>query len=421
MTWTQSSARHMVKLKDLNYVKRVIRHNKKKADAIYYYSVPPGMPRAKIPYPIGSEENCAARFVNYVLTRNELSPKKKRDNQLGKQPPEPGSMSHLVAIYRGDRDLDIMPHIFWARLKEKTRKDYTRYLDIINERFGPFQVRDFTPEAIAKFRDSLAQVDDTGLPKKPYAGNNALAVMKALFKVAILKTSIFNMTVNPARDVGKFGKKDGVRARRQFWTYEQQETFCQVADKLDPQIGTAIRLLAYFGQRPGDTLAMKDTAYDGEKVDVVQEKTDERVRIPPHQDIKPLLDRIRQQARDRGRIGGPMIDFGFKGADLYSHFSKRWDLVKAEAVKLDPDLADLRRQDLRRTAVIRLSEAGCEVPQISAITGHTLASVTHILETYFVRTEVMAESAITKLQDWQQAQKKKEGLICQGKNLKLET
>ena len=44
-----------------------------------------------------------------------------------------------------------------------------------------------------------------------------------------------------------------------------------------------------------------------------------------------------------------------------------------------------------------LAEAGCTVPEIAAVTGHTLKHVTHILETYLARTKSLADAAIVKL------------------------
>jgi hypothetical protein len=61
----------------------------------------------------------------------------------------------------------------------------------------------------------------------------------------------------------------------------------------------------------------------------------------------------------------------------------------------------LNRQDLRRTAVIRLAEAGCTIPEITAITGHTPASANSILQTYLVTTYEMADAAITILEQSQ--------------------
>ncbi len=54
----------------------------------------------------------------------------------------------------------------------------------------------------------------------------------------------------------------------------------------------------------------------------------------------------------------------------------------------------LQARDLRRTAMVRLAEAGCTDIQIAAISGHTIDRTRQILETYVVRTEAMGEAAI---------------------------
>jgi hypothetical protein len=46
-----------------------------------------------------------------------------------------------------------------------------------------------------------------------------------------------------------------------------------------------------------------------------------------------------------------------------------------------------------------LAEAGCTVPEIASITGHSLRSVETILEKYLARTRALAESAIAKLEN----------------------
>jgi hypothetical protein len=45
-----------------------------------------------------------------------------------------------------------------------------------------------------------------------------------------------------------------------------------------------------------------------------------------------------------------------------------------------------------------LAEAGCTVPEIAAVTGHSLKHVTHILELYLSRTRQLADAAIVKLE-----------------------
>lgn len=56
--------------------------------------------------------------------------------------------------------------------------------------------------------------------------------------------------------------------------------------------------------------------------------------------------------------------------------------------------------DLRGTAVTLLAEAGCDVPQIAAITGHTLRSASAILEKYMARTRAQGVAAMAKLENY---------------------
>lgn len=54
--------------------------------------------------------------------------------------------------------------------------------------------------------------------------------------------------------------------------------------------------------------------------------------------------------------------------------------------------------DLRRTAVVRMAEAGCSTPEIAAVTGHELERTARILEVYLPRTPEMARNAVVKLE-----------------------
>ena len=59
-------------------------------------------------------------------------------------------------------------------------------------------------------------------------------------------------------------------------------------------------------------------------------------------------------------------------------------------------LDGLQHRDLRRTAMVRMAEAGCTTQQIAAVSGHEIATTTRILDTYIPRTAKMAEAAILK-------------------------
>lgn len=65
-----------------------------------------------------------------------------------------------------------------------------------------------------------------------------------------------------------------------------------------------------------------------------------------------------------------------------------------------PSLTGFRDQDLRDTAVTWLALAGCTVPEIAAVTGHSLQSITSVLEHYLARHPELADHAIAKLVAW---------------------
>lgn len=65
-----------------------------------------------------------------------------------------------------------------------------------------------------------------------------------------------------------------------------------------------------------------------------------------------------------------------------------------------PALAGFRDQDLRDTAVTWLARAGCSIPEICAITGHSLQSANSVLKHYLGLHPELAATALGKLADW---------------------
>lgn len=62
------------------------------------------------------------------------------------------------------------------------------------------------------------------------------------------------------------------------------------------------------------------------------------------------------------------------------------------------EVTDKQFRDLRRTAAVRLAEAGCTTEEVVAVTGHKIESGSNILETYLPRNAAMAANAIDKLE-----------------------
>ena len=91
---------------------------------------------------------------------------------------------------------------------------------------------------------------------------------------------------------------------------------------------------------------------------------------------------------------GPIILTNAQGHPWKANkFRKAWEAVAKKA-----GIVDRTFNDLRGTAVTRLSEADCNPQEIRPITGRTLASINRILERYCARTAKLAGAAILKLE-----------------------
>ena len=133
-----------------------------------------------------------------------------------------------------------------------------------------------------------------------------------------------------------------------------------------------------------------------------QSKTSARIRVRAHEDLLPFLLAARDRARAAGRIKTTIIDDLDWQPMKERYFAARWDQIAKRA----GIFGRLQRRDLRRTAVVRLDQAGSTTGEIASITGHTEKSINSIIGTYRVRTTETASNAILKLESFTQGQKR---------------
>ena len=145
-------------------------------------------------------------------------------------------------------------------------------------------------------------------------------------------------------------------------------------------------LALHTGQRQGDLLRLPWSGFDGNAITLRQGKSGRRVWVPCTRALRTALEAAPRRATTI--LTKPDGTSWTKDA-----FTWAWGQAFTSAGITD----DLHFHDLRGTAVTMLSEAGCTPQEIATITGHTLASVNKILETYLSRTRALAESAIVKL------------------------
>lgn len=188
-------------------------------------------------------------------------------------------------------------------------------------------------------------------------------------------------------------------ARQEVWEDAEIEAAIAAALRIErPSAALAFRLAADLGQREGDLIRLPwsrvRVAGDGTaRVIVTQRKTGATVGVRATAALHQALASAREQAQ------GPLILVYELTGQPYTR-DQAVDTFRAVIAAAGKAVRPgLQFRDLRRTAVVRLAEAGATVPMISAITGHSLLRVEQILETYLPRTAPMADAGIALLEE----------------------
>ncbi|MCJ2088638.1 tyrosine-type recombinase/integrase [Methylobacterium sp. E-005] len=177
-----------------------------------------------------------------------------------------------------------------------------------------------------------------------------------------------------------------------IWLPEHVKAFEAVAR---PEIRLAMMLALHTGQRQGDLLKLTWSAWDGAAITLKQGKSKRTVYVPATRALKTALDAAPRRA-------GTILVASRGGPWLKRRFHKVWSETFAAARIAE----GLHFHDLRGTAVTMLAEAGCNVPEIATITGHSQAHAQKILDQYLARTRSLAESAIAKLDEHERNRQK---------------
>jgi len=291
-------------------------------------------------------------------------------------PLKPETIPWLVRHYQTD------PR--YTDLAEKTKQSYDwcmKVLEAWSERAGHPPLRSITRRVVRTFYRSM--VDKT--PSK------ANAVMRML-----------SILMSVAKDEGFVGENPaekqhlrGTQPRQQVWTMDEVQAFCtRAADVGRGSIALAVLLAYNLGQRETDVLAMPWSKYDGDVIRLRQSKTKVLLDVPVLAELRDALDATEKKSPT-------MVVSETTGRPYRVHNFTHLFAEIRDAI----GLRHLQYRDLRRSAVVALAEAGCEIPEISAITGHSLARCVSILETYLPRNSMMARNAIAKLEEYRKRTK----------------
>ena len=186
-----------------------------------------------------------------------------------------------------------------------------------------------------------------------------------------------------------------------IWLPEHIAAFMKVAPI---ELQQALLLALHTGQREGDLLRLPWSGYDGKTIRLRQGKSRRGQRLGQIIEI-PCTAALRRMLDGMERASPLILSTRTGRSFKKRYFSQVWNRVMRKAgletVTL-PDIGEpvrLHFHDLRGTTVTLLSEAGCTAQQVATITGHSLKTVSQILERYLARTRGLAEQAISNFEN----------------------
>ena len=299
----------------------------------------------------------------------------------------------LKARHSGDtfndlvREFTVSPE-FDTKLSAATQREYKRMLGNAEPEFGDMPREALNEPGVRRdFLDWRAKVARASGERE---ADNRLSVISAMLTWAQENGRI------QANHIRGFKRLYHVDRSEIVWLPEHIAAFMQVAPV---ELQRALILALHTGQRQADILRLPWSAYDGTAISLRQGKSARGGRLAPLVTI-PCTKALRRMLDGMARAS-PLVLTTKTGRALQKrYFARLWEEATAAAglsrislPGLDKSVA-LHFHDLRGTAVTMLSEAGCNPQQIATITGHSLKTVTVILDRYLARTRALADQAI---------------------------
>ncbi len=311
------------------------------------------------------------------------------------------TLRELIQAFRQDR---------WDHLAPNTRKQYAHALTMIDTWAGDQPVGYITADRCRVLLQLLAKPAARNQPERLHRAAGVGRVLRTLLGWAVDHE---RATVNPMDRVTIREPK----ARHHLWPDHCIDAMVAMADARGlPSIGDAILLAADTGQRESDLLAFRrmPRRADGRRwMRLQQGKTGVWIDIPFTARLDARIDQAEARHAKRKIASVRLLVRETDGQPWPQEaFIRAVAEVRTAAIagsqqhQLEPcpEMAGLQFRDLRRTIIVRLAEAGVDLPGIAAISGHKIELCKKILETYLPRTSKMAAAAIEKLEAYRAKQ-----------------
>jgi integrase len=225
-----------------------------------------------------------------------------------------------------------------------TQQIYRKTLDRLKKICGRASIADLQERHIRQIRQRFSATSKADL---------AVMLLRMLWIFA-KEVLAMDLGQNPAAEIRKL--------HHQGWSHEPWPD--SVIEKFEaeaqpkPNAQLALMLLLYTGQRASDVVRMRWSDYDGEGIAVRQLKTGTPLWIPCHLRLKAVLERTDRKSEF---ILTTRYGKGYSAHGLCQ-------MIRVATAQIGAE--ECSAHGLRCNAAIALIEAGCEVPQVLAITGH---------------------------------------------------
>lgn len=333
-----------------------------------------------------------------IAAADEINRQVDEWRKAGAQPLRPARRRQVA---RHERTLAALWDVYetserFRNLRASTQKDYRNRIRIALAWAGDKPVAALDEPVIDAFYARLRR------SRGEHQAAGVMAVLRLLLSHAVRLRWIDH---NPAKAMRISRPRPAPEGR--IWTRAEVAAIVQTADEMGEHgLADAFLIALHTGQRAGDVRRIEAFhEVNGRlRLRLCQSKTQAVVDIPASAELARRLRQIAERHRRAGREHPPALVIDDRtGRPFTRHgLSHRFAEVRAEACRRHPKLAKSMANKTfaaaRHTCVTWLAEAGCEIPQIAAITGHSIASVTQIIEHYLARTSHLADAAIAALE-----------------------
>lgn len=274
--------------------------------------------------------------------------------------PDQKKFKSAVYLYKASQD--------YQKLADSTRRNWSRWLDRINDHFGDLSIAQFDrPEKIRpliiKWRAKWAD--------KPRTADYGMQVLSRVLAYCV--DPLGKIASNPCEGIRQV--YSGSRAEI-IWT---DADIAHLKKTCSPEIAHAVDLAAHTGLRLGDLLRLSWSHVGEDAIVVKTSKTKSEAIIPLYDALRDVLARIPRRS--------PVILTNSKNRP-WSGFGASYTKAKAKAW---PGGIDLHFHDLRGTAATKFYLGGMSEREIGEIMGWEEDSVRKIIRRYVDRQAAIKE------------------------------